>query len=95
MLGDPTRLRILEILQGDERSVADLAAATGTPRSRLSNHLACLKWCGFLAARRRGRHVLYRVSDARVRAMLALTKSLAGERCEHLAGCRRIGPEWI
>ena len=95
VLGDPTRLRMLEILVGGERSVAELVAATGAPRSRVSNHLACLKWCRFVAARRRGRHVVYRVADPRVGQLIALARSLSVERCGYLARCRRIGPEWI
>jgi ArsR family transcriptional regulator, cadmium/lead-responsive transcriptional repressor len=95
VLGDPTRLRIVEILRAGEHTVAGLAAATGIPRSRLSNHLACLKWCRFVAARRQGRHVVYHVADPRVNALLALVKGLTDERCDHLARCRRIGPDWI
>lgn len=95
VLGDTTRLRILEILFSGERTVAALAAILGVPRSRVSNHIACLKWCRFVSGERRGRHVVYRVADPRVGALIALTKNLAVERCEHLARCRRIGPDWI
>ena len=95
VLGDPTRLRVLEILRGGERTVADLAAVMRVPRSRLSNHLACLKWCRFVAARRRGRHVVYRVVDGRVGRLVALARDLSAERCGYLARCRRIGPGWI
>jgi len=42
VLGDPTRLRILEVLLGEGRTVAEVAAAIRAPRSRVSNHLACL-----------------------------------------------------
>jgi ArsR family transcriptional regulator, cadmium/lead-responsive transcriptional repressor len=95
VLGDPTRLRVLEVLLGGEHTVADLAAAIGAPRSRISNHLACLKWCRFVAARRQGRHVLYRVADPRVETLVTAAQSLTAERCDHLARCRRIGPDWI
>lgn len=95
VLGDPTRLRVLEILGDGERTVADLTAAMRVPRSRLSNHLACLKWCRFVAARRQGRHVVYRVADGRVGRLVALVHDLSAERCGYLARCRRIGPDWI
>jgi DNA-binding transcriptional ArsR family regulator len=95
VLGDPTRLRVLEILRDGERTVADLVAIMGVPRSRLSNHLACLKWCRFVAAGRRGRHVAYRLADARVKLLIGLAKDLSAERCGYLARCRRIGPDWI
>ncbi len=95
VLGDPTRLRVLEVLLGGERTVAELAAVIGAPRSRISNHLACLKWCQFVAAQRQGRHVVYRVADPRVGLLIAAARSLPVERCDHLARCRRIGPDWV
>ena len=96
VLGDPTRLHMLEVLLGGERTVADLAAIMNAPRSRVSNHLACLKWCRFVAARRQGRHVVYRVADPRVETLVtAAAPGLTAERCDHLARCRRIGPDWI
>lgn len=95
VLGDPTRLHMLEALFEGERTVTELVSITGAPRSRISNHLACLKWCRFVTARRQGRHVVYRVADPRVADLLALSKGLSVERCGFLARCRRIGPEWI
>ena len=95
VLGDATRLRILELLMKRESTVSEVVTALGVPRSRVSNHLACLKWCGFAESERRGREVLYRVTDARIRKVLALSRGIGDEQCEHLATCRRIGPEWI
>ncbi len=95
VLGDPTHLHMLDALLAGERTVADLVSITGAPRSRISNHLASLKWCRFVAARREGRYVIYRVADPRVGEFMALSKGLPVERCGHLARCRRIGPEWI
>ena len=95
VLGDPTRLQMLEVLLNGECSVVELAAIIGAPRSRVSNHLACLKWCRFVSARRRGRHVVYRVADPRVGKLIAAARSLSIVRCDYLARCRRIGPDWI
>src|SRR6266571_2416251 len=45
-LGDPTRVRILELLRDDgELSVGELVARLGQPQPKVSNHLACLRWC--------------------------------------------------
>ena len=95
ILGDPTRLRILEALLERERTVSELVQLVGAPRSRVSNHLACLKWCRVAEAERRGRNVIYRVTDPRVRGLLRNARELAAEHCDHLASCRRIGPDWI
>lgn len=95
VLGDPTRLRIVEALLERERTVSELVDLLGVPQSRVSNHLACLRWCRFVDPERRGRTVVYRISDERVAGILGLAASLAEPNCDHLASCKRIGPEWI
>lgn len=95
VLGDPTRLTILELLLERPHTVSELVEATGTRQSRVSNHLACLRWCRFVEDERHGRQVTYRVADARVGRLLAQAKELTRDHCEYLATCRRIGPDWI
>ncbi len=95
VLSDPTRLRLLEALLDGERTVSELRAVVGAPQSRVSNHLACLKWCGFASSERRGREVIYRVLDPRIRAVLELSRELSQENHDHLASCTRIGPAWV
>lgn len=90
-LGDPIRLRILELLQsGREHSVGELVERLGLPQPQVSNHLACLRWCGFVEARREGRTVYNRIADPRVAAMLELAQSLLADNAEHVAACCRI-----
>jgi DNA-binding transcriptional ArsR family regulator len=90
-LGDPIRLRILELLQREgELSVGALVERLGLPQPQVSNHLACLRWCGFVDARREGRTVFNSVADARVEAMLELAQSLLSDNAEHVAACCRI-----
>jgi DNA-binding transcriptional ArsR family regulator len=89
-LGDPTRVRILGLLRERERSVGELVAALGAAQPRVSNHLACLRWCGFVAARREHRTVYYRVADARVGALLDLGEALLADNAGHVSACRRI-----
>jgi DNA-binding transcriptional ArsR family regulator len=88
--GDPTRLRILEALADRERSVGELVELIGAPQPKVSNHLACLRWCGFVDSRRDHRTVYYRVSDSRVLEMLDLAHGLLQENADHVAACRRI-----
>lgn len=94
-LGDPTRLRILLSLLEGEHTVSQLVDELGLSQSRVSNHLACLRWCRFVESRPRGRNVVYQVRDPRLRKLLTYARELAGEHREHLAGSTRIGPEWI
>ena len=95
VLGDPTRLRIIEALLARERSVSELVDLLGAPRSRVSNHLACLRWCRFVESERRGRTVVYRIADERLARVLDLAASLAEPTSAYLASCTRIGPDWI
>lgn len=93
-LGDPTRLRILELLDAEsELGVGELVGRLALPQATVSTHLACLRWCGFVATRREGRAVIYRVADERVRALIALAHDLLGDNAEHVAACRAIAGE--
>jgi DNA-binding transcriptional ArsR family regulator len=90
-LGDPTRVRILELLRSEgELTVGDLVTRLGLPQPKVSNHLACLRWCGFVEARREGRQVFNGIADSRVTAMLDLAGSLLADNAEHVAACCQI-----
>ena len=95
VLGDPTRLRILELLLEAPRTVSELVAATGVAQARVSNHLACLRWCAFVETERQGRHVIYRIGDTRLAGLLNAARPLIDDNVEHLSTCGRIGPDWI
>ena len=58
-LGDPTRLAILRHLALGEHRVVDLTAHLGLAQSTVSAHCACLRDCGLLESRPRGRATLY------------------------------------
>jgi DNA-binding transcriptional ArsR family regulator len=90
-LGDPTRLRILELLQEHgELPVGELVQRLGQSQPKVSNHLACLRWCGFVETRREHPSVYYRIADARVAQLLALGRALLEDNAGHVAACRRI-----
>lgn len=81
-LGDPTRVRILEILMGGERTVGELVEELGGFQGRISSHLACLRWCGLVAARREGRNVYYCLADRRIARLLRLAEEFVAENGE-------------
>jgi DNA-binding transcriptional ArsR family regulator len=90
-LGDPTRVRILELLEEHgELSVGDLVKRLRQSQPKVSNHLACLRWCGFVHSRRAHPSVYYRVADERVVQLLALGRALLADNAEHVAACERI-----
>lgn len=93
-LGDPTRVRILALLtEQGELSVGELVARLGQSQPKVSNHLACLRWCGFVATRREHPSVFYRVADGRVEQVLGLARELLGDNAEHVAACGHIDRE--
>jgi len=90
-LGDPTRVLILELLaEHGELSVGQLVGRLGQSQPKVSNHLSCLRWCGFVATRREHPSVIYRVADERVLQLLGLSRSLLADNAEHVAACGRI-----
>jgi len=95
ILGDPTRLRIVAALLERDRSVGEIVGLLAVPQSRVSNHLACLRWCRIAMSERRGREVIYRISDPGIAELLDLGRDLSADKREHLASCGRIGPDWI
>ena len=94
-LGDPTRLRILELLEERERTVGEIVERLAAPQPKVSNHLACLRWCGFVEARQSGRFVFYRLADRKVRQMIKLARELLRENERHVALCGRIAGEKV
>ncbi len=90
-LGDQTRVRILELLRDQgELTVGELVERLELAQPKVSNHLACLRWCGFIEARREHRTVYNRIADTRVPKMLALAHGLLDDNAEHVAACCRI-----
>ena len=90
-LGNPTRLEILELLrEHDELSVQELVERLGSTQPQVSNHLACLRWCGFVTTRREHRTIHYRLANERVEQILTLARSLLDDNAEHVAACQII-----
>ncbi len=65
-LADPIRCRILLALREAPAHPADLADVLGISRTRLSNHLACLRDCGLVVAVPVGRRTRYELADERL-----------------------------
>src|SRR4051812_32765753 len=62
-LGDPTRLRIVALLEKDELSVAELQEITHLGQSRISTHLGLLQDAELLCSRREGKRTFYKIND--------------------------------
>jgi ArsR family transcriptional regulator len=62
-LADRTRLRLLNLMRGDEVCVCFLVEILKTNQPKISRHLAYLRRAGVVAARREGQWMHYRIVD--------------------------------
>jgi len=70
VLTHPTRLAILDVLKDGEHCVCHLEAHLGYRQAYISQHLAVLREAGLIQDRRDGWNIYYRVTDARIYAVL-------------------------
>ena len=75
-LAHPARVRVLEILAVDERSVRDLQPLVGIEMSHLSQQLAVLRRAGLVTTRKVGSSVFYAIRDPELVRLLASAKQL-------------------
>ena len=61
-LSDPTRLRIVALLERDELSVNELQEITRMGQSRISTHLGLLQDAGLVQSRRDGKRTFYKLN---------------------------------
>lgn len=60
-LGDPTRLRLLNLMADGEVCVCFLVDLLDESQPKISRHLAYLRKAGLVAARREGKYLHYRI----------------------------------
>jgi len=72
VLGDPTRIRILDALSGGERCVCDIATLAGISESAVSHQLRLLRGMRLVRPRRAGRQVFYTLDDQHIVQLLRL-----------------------
>lgn len=92
-VSEPTRLRILLLIIERERNVGELTALAGVAQGRVSAHLQCLRWCGFVTSERRGKYVYYRIANPGVRQLIQLAQDLAALHGEQFATCAVLDRE--
>ena len=81
-LGEPLRVRMLDLLRDEELSVSAIAAGLGAGQQNVSKHLAVLVDAGMVARRKDGTHVYYRIADEGV---FALCEQVCGSLQSQLA----------
>lgn len=86
VLGEPMRIRLLNLLCAGEASVQELTEALGTSQQNVSKHLGVLHLAGILSRRKDGNHVRYAIVDESVFALCALVCSGLERQASELAG---------
>ena len=87
-LSDPTRLRIIALLEREELSVNELQEITRMGQSRISTHLGLLQEAGLLQSRREGKRSFYKLqaeADDTTLEFIQLAIRGAKELAEHKA----------
>jgi ubiquinone/menaquinone biosynthesis C-methylase UbiE/DNA-binding transcriptional ArsR family regulator len=85
-LSDPTRLRIIALLEKDELSVNEFQEITRLGQSRISTHLSLLQDTGLIQSRREGKRTFYRLAPfgtGRTSEFIQLAIRGASELPEH------------
>ena len=73
-----------------EKTVTQLVETIGYPQGRISSHLACLRWCGFIETRRDGKYVHYRLADDRVCELPSIAGDMLTENAERVLSCQIV-----
>lgn len=92
-LADETRMRIVRYLLDGPKTVGEIVQTLSMSQSRVSNHLSCLKWCGYVHSERKGRNVLYRLADPSIADIVALAQGIVSRNAAHIAQCTQLASE--
>jgi ArsR family transcriptional regulator len=75
-LGHPARIRILELLSEQDRSVGELLPEIGIESSNLSQQLGVLRRAGVVEARKDGNAVIYSIASPDIAELLAVARKV-------------------
>jgi len=85
-MGEPLRLRMLQELEGGERSVSALAESVGSTQPNVSKHLKILQDAGLVKRRQQGTTVYYSIADEMVFELCEMICSRLHDRLEAQVG---------
>ncbi|MBV9392211.1 MAG: metalloregulator ArsR/SmtB family transcription factor [Verrucomicrobia bacterium] len=95
-LSDPTRVRLMRLLQEEELSVAELQEVLGMGQSRISTHLAQLKRAGLVKDRRVGKNIYYccspsqTIQDSQLRSLIDMAAEEIPESAMDQSGLQHV-----
>lgn len=83
LLGEPMRLRILQVLEGGERPVSEIVDALESSQPNISKHLQVLLHGGLIRRRREGLNIFYSIADPVVFRLCDLVCSSAARQTKN------------
>ena len=95
-LSDPTRARLMNLLQAEELSVAEIQEILGMGQSRISTHLAQLKRSGLVQDRRVGKNIYYSwtpagpIKEPELRSLIRLAVADMPEAASDRSGLKHV-----
>lgn len=91
-LGEPSRLRLMNLLFDGERTVGELVDASGLSLANVSKHLGLLHRVGWVTRQKHGVMVRYGLADARTVALCELMCNRVRERAQAEAALTSANP---
>ena len=87
---DSSRLLILSCLRAGPLSVSEIVKRTGLTQSNVSNHLACLRNCGHVGSRQKGRAVVYSLGSKKVERLLNMSEDILKQNALGIYECTKM-----
>lgn len=84
---DYNRLCIFESLLESEKTVSEIINYTGFSRSKISNHLKCLREGDLVEARPEGKFIYYSIKDEKIKSILNIAIELVKYASEEKFNC--------
>jgi DNA-binding transcriptional ArsR family regulator len=84
VLGEPTRIRLLELLRHGEATVQELADGTASTQQNVSKHLGILRGAGLVSRRKAGTSSRYAIADSTVFDLCELVCGSVAQQAEAL-----------
>jgi len=92
-LANPTRLAIIELLDGSPMTVTQIVESLGQEQSMVSHNLRPLVRCKFVQVRRQGKSRVYSLNHETLDPIMKAVESHASTYCGNRANCPARRPE--
>ncbi|KXA97446.1 hypothetical protein AKJ37_03000 [candidate division MSBL1 archaeon SCGC-AAA259I09] len=80
-VGSEIRYRILQLLKERERCVGEIMESLNKEQTLISHHLRSLRECGLVEKERKGRKMIYKITDPDVLEFMEKVKELSKTKC--------------